>query len=104
MEVAMRNGVGFFTVVVGAVLGAVACGDTGKPAALGAPDAITVNDPDLTGEMTAPDGSTPPTDGSSPDGTLPPPVMARLPLRQLAEVDLPGRSSRFDYQDLDPGT
>jgi DNA-binding beta-propeller fold protein YncE len=28
---------------------------------------------------------------------------ARLPLMQVADVNLPGRASRFDYQDLDPG-
>jgi DNA-binding beta-propeller fold protein YncE len=38
-------------------------------------------------------------DAGGPDG--PAPVAASLPLQQVSDFDLPGRSTRFDYQDID---
>jgi DNA-binding beta-propeller fold protein YncE len=67
------------------VLGPSACGGSSSSSTPGAGD-------DGSG------GDVPP--GASGDGAAP--GSAHLPLVQVADVDLPGASVRFDYQDIDP--
>src|SRR5690348_8713173 len=75
--------------VLAAVLGAAACNGTTVTSAPNVPD---------------PNGGAPPPDGMAPGAPAPSAAAGKLPLVVVSDVPLPGGSTRFDYQDIDPAS
>ena len=78
---------------------AVGCGGAAPPLAMGAIDAAGANDATLDATLDATPDVTP--DAPDASGGEAATVTPRLPLVRVTDVALPGRATRFDYQEID---